>query len=74
MPNLAATEISRAGGRSTRTLSLALFFLIVASGIVHVGAQPSVDHGSVRASLVLPFVLLAVAPSAARYRALHTLF
>ncbi|WP_230940740.1 phosphate transporter [Burkholderia diffusa] len=73
MPNLAATEISRAGGR-TRTLSLALFFPIVACGIAHVGAQLSVDHGSVRASLVLPFVLLAVAPWAARYRAFHKVF
>ncbi|WP_063551987.1 hypothetical protein [Burkholderia territorii] len=74
MPNLAATEISRAGRRSTRTLSLALFFPIVASGIVHVGAQPSVDHGSIRASLVLPFVLLVVATWPARYRAFHKVF
>ncbi|WP_244112009.1 phosphate transporter [Burkholderia diffusa] len=74
MPNPAATETSGAGGRSTRTISLASFFPIVACGIVHVAAHPSADPGLVKESSVLPTVLLFVAQSAALYWALHKLF
>lgn len=61
MPNLAATETSGAVRHRTRTLSFALFFLIVACGIVHIAIHLSADLGPVRESSVLPFVLLVVA-------------
>ncbi|MFJ1208624.1 phosphate transporter [Burkholderia pyrrocinia] len=74
MPNLAATETSGAASQRTRTLSFALFFLIIACGIVYIATHLSADLSPVRESSVLPFVLLVVALSAALYRALHGLF
>lgn len=65
MPNLAATETSGAVGNRTRAVSLALFFLIVACGIVYVGIHPGADLGSVKESWILPFLLLIVALLAA---------
>ncbi|HGO6073363.1 TPA: hypothetical protein ACK3Q6_004959 [Burkholderia cepacia] len=62
MPNLAATETSGAVGNRTRAVSLALFFLIVACGIVYVGIHPGADLGSVKESSILPFLLPVVAP------------
>ncbi|WP_322073202.1 hypothetical protein [Burkholderia cepacia] len=61
MPNLAATETSGAVGNRTRAVSLALFFLIVACGIVYVGIHPGADLGPVKESWILPFLLLVVA-------------
>ncbi|MCA7899048.1 hypothetical protein LGM39_06670 [Burkholderia cepacia] len=61
MPNLAATETSGAVGNRTRAVSLALFFLIVACGIVYVGIHPGADLGPVKESSILPFLLLIVA-------------
>ncbi len=61
MPNLAATETSGAASRRTRATSLALFFLIIACGIVYVGVHLSADLGPVKESSVLPFLLLIVA-------------
>ncbi|WP_319000348.1 hypothetical protein [Burkholderia cepacia] len=58
MPNLAATETSGAVGNRTRAVSLALFFLIVACGIVYVGIHPGADLGPVKESSILPFLLL----------------
>lgn len=58
MPNLAATETSGAVGNRTRAASLALFFLIVACGIVYVGIHPGADLGPVKKSWILPFLLL----------------
>ncbi|WP_260435245.1 hypothetical protein [Burkholderia cepacia] len=58
MPNLAATETSCAVGNRTRAVSLALFFLIVACGIVYVGIHPGADLGPVKESSILPFLLL----------------
>ncbi|KVS26535.1 hypothetical protein LGN07_11015 [Burkholderia cepacia] len=60
MPNLAATETSGAVGNRTRAVSLALFFLIVACGIVYVGIHPGADLGLVKESSILPFLLLIV--------------
>jgi len=57
MPNLAATETSGAASQRTRTLSFALFFLIIACGIVYIAIHPSADLGPARESSVLPFVL-----------------
>lgn len=65
MPNLAATETSCAVGNRTRAVSLALFFLIVACGIVYVGVHPGADLGPVKESSILPFLLLIVALLAA---------
>ncbi|WP_272546301.1 hypothetical protein PPH94_022365 [Burkholderia cepacia] len=65
MPNLAATETSGAVGNRTRAVSLALFFLIVACGIVYVGIHPGADLGPVKESSILPFLLLIVALLAA---------
>ncbi|WP_334068718.1 hypothetical protein [Burkholderia cepacia] len=65
MPNLAATETSGAVGNRTRATSLALFFLIVACGIVYVGIHPGADLGPVKESSILPFLLLIVALLAA---------
>lgn len=62
MPNLAATETSGAVSNRTRAVSLALFFLIVACGIVYVGIHPGADLGSVKESSILPFLLPVVAP------------
>ncbi|WP_240440014.1 MULTISPECIES: hypothetical protein [Burkholderia] len=58
MPNLAATETSGAVGNRTRAVSLALFFLIVACGIVYVGIHPGADLGPVKESWILPFLPL----------------
>lgn len=58
MPNLAATETSGAVGNRTRAVSLALFFLIVACGIVYVGIHPGADLGPVKESSIFPFLLL----------------
>ncbi|SES79262.1 Phosphate transporter family [Burkholderia cepacia] len=58
MPNLAATETSGAVGNRTRAVSLALFFLIVACGIVYVGIHPGADLGPVKKSWILQFLLL----------------
>ena len=61
MPNLAATETSGAVSSRTRVISLALFFLIIACGIVYVGIHLSADLSPVKESSVLPFLLLIVA-------------
>ncbi|KVH33212.1 hypothetical protein [Burkholderia cepacia] len=61
MPNLAATETSGAVGNRTRAISVALFFLIVACGIVNVGIHPGADLGPVEDSSILRFLLLIVA-------------
>lgn len=61
MPNLAATETSGAVSTRTRIVSLALFFLIIACGIVYVGIHLSADLSPVKESSVLPFLLLIVA-------------
>ncbi|KVL06278.1 hypothetical protein [Burkholderia cepacia] len=61
MPNLAATETSGAVGNRTRAISVALFFLIVACGIVYVGIHPGADLGPVEDSSILRFLLLIVA-------------
>ncbi|WP_175958533.1 inorganic phosphate transporter [Burkholderia sp. BCC0405] len=61
MPNLAATETSGAVSHRTRTISLALFFLIIACGIVYVGIHLGADLSPVRESSILPFLLLIVA-------------
>ncbi|AXF23053.1 phosphate transporter [Burkholderia pyrrocinia] len=74
MPNLAATETSGAAIQRTRTLSSALFFLIIACGIVYIAIHLSADLGPVGASSVLSFALLVVALSAGLYWALHGLF
>ncbi|MDR6498102.1 hypothetical protein J2785_001245 [Burkholderia ambifaria] len=73
MPNLAATETSGAASQRTRTLGFALFFPIIACGIVYIAIHRSADLGPARESSVLPFVL-PIALSAALYRALHGLF
>ncbi|MGC3026933.1 phosphate transporter [Burkholderia sp. DN3021] len=69
MPNLAATETSGAASQRTRTLGFALFFPIIACGIVYIAIHRSADLGPARESSVLPIAL-----SAALYRALHGLF
>ncbi|MDW9249865.1 phosphate transporter family protein [Burkholderia cepacia] len=61
MPNLAATETSGAVSNRTRAVSLALFFLIIACGIVYVGVHLGADLSPVKESSVLPFLLLIVA-------------
>ncbi|WP_027781030.1 MULTISPECIES: hypothetical protein [Burkholderia] len=68
MPSLAATDTVGAVGHRTRTFSLALFFLIIARGIAHVGMRPGVDFRFVKEGSVLPF-----ARSAISCRALHGL-
>ncbi|WP_244100071.1 hypothetical protein [Burkholderia anthina] len=45
MPNLAATDTRGAARHRTRTIGLALFFLILACGIVHVGVHLSAEPG-----------------------------
>ncbi|WP_321856158.1 phosphate transporter [Burkholderia cenocepacia] len=68
MPNLAATDTGGAVGHRTRTLGLALFFLIVACGIAPVGIHRGADLRFVKEGPVLP-----IAPSAIPYRAPHGL-
>ncbi|WP_175872193.1 phosphate transporter [Burkholderia sp. BCC0397] len=69
MPNLAATDTVGAVGHRTRNLSLALFFLIMACGIAHVGIRPRADLRLVKEGSVLPFALPATS-----YRTQHGLF
>ncbi|WP_179405017.1 inorganic phosphate transporter [Burkholderia guangdongensis] len=60
MPNLTATSASGAASR-TRTISFALFLLIIACGIVYIAVHLSADLRPINESSVLPFVLLCVA-------------
>ncbi|MCA8243918.1 phosphate transporter [Burkholderia sp. AU32262] len=68
MPNLAATDTDGAIGHRLRTLSLALFFLVIAGGIAPVGIRPDADLRLVKEGSVPP-----IAPSAIPYRAPHGL-
>ena len=71
MPNLAATETSGAVGQRTRTLSFALFFLIIACGIVYSLRWDTVRNLMLARVLTLP---ASIALSAVLYRALCGLF
>ncbi|WP_175882701.1 phosphate transporter [Burkholderia sp. BCC0044] len=57
MPNLAATDTGGAVGHRTRTLGLALFFPVIACGIVPVGIHRGADLRLVKEGPVLPIAL-----------------
>ncbi|MCA7962861.1 phosphate transporter [Burkholderia cenocepacia] len=68
MPNLAATDTGGAVGHRTRLLGLALFFPVIACGIVPVGVHSGADLRVVEEGSVLSFAL-PITP----YRVLHGL-